>query len=332
MKISVALATYNGEKYIGVQLNSLLTQIRLPDQLVISDDASNDATLDIAENFKRTAPFEVIIYSNTRNIGHAQNFQNAVEECTGDVIAFCDQDDFWKETKLSKIETAFEADRCLHYIISNAELVDQNLNDTGKTLWDKRGFNTSCQVAFLQGKQFYHIVKHNISTGMVTAVRKGAVSKAGPIPSGVSHDMWYIPLMAVLGLPGNIIDDCLVKYRQHSSQLYGVQAQSSCIGNKLRRLRERNTSELIKKIAYYDALLSRASHLMESENVSRKVKNNIDYLQGRLEHLILRDGLGQSSLINKMATISRDTINGNYHEHSNGFISAASDVFAREKK
>ena len=93
LKLSVAMATYNGERFLEQQLLSIARQIRLPDEMVVSDDGSNDGTIDILERFATNAPFPVRIYRNLNPLGYGDNFLKAASLCDGDLIAFSDQDD-----------------------------------------------------------------------------------------------------------------------------------------------------------------------------------------------------------------------------------------------
>lgn len=99
--VSVAMATFNGERFLGEQLDSLARQTLLPLELVACDDGSTDGTLDILRRFQAGAPFPVRIHRNQMRLGAGFNFLNALGRCTGDLVAFCDQDDIWKEHKLS---------------------------------------------------------------------------------------------------------------------------------------------------------------------------------------------------------------------------------------
>lgn len=109
MKISVAMATYNGERFIRAQLDSLAAQTRPPDELIVVDDCSQDRTLEIVTEFLASAPFNVKIYRNAQNLGWSENFLKAISLCTGDWIALCDQDDVWMSTKLSSIHRSIGA-------------------------------------------------------------------------------------------------------------------------------------------------------------------------------------------------------------------------------
>jgi glycosyltransferase involved in cell wall biosynthesis len=99
--ISVAMATYNGERFLQEQLDSLARQTLLPSELVACDDGSTDDTLAILQRFQASAPFPVRIHCNETRLGSGFNFLSALGRCTGDLVAFCDQDDIWKEQKLS---------------------------------------------------------------------------------------------------------------------------------------------------------------------------------------------------------------------------------------
>ena len=130
MRISIAMATYNGERYVREQLESLSAQTRLPDELVVTDDGSTDGTLEILRAFARAAPFPVRVYPGERNLGYTRNFLKAARLCTGDWIAFCDQDDVWLPEKLATIER-YAASGGTLLIVHSAESVDRTLTPTG---------------------------------------------------------------------------------------------------------------------------------------------------------------------------------------------------------
>ena len=108
--ISIAMATFNGEKYLKKQLESLARQTVPPLELVICDDCSSDATVAIITHFASSAPFPVRIYRNEVNLGNSDNFFKAAGLCCGQWIAFCDQDDVWLQNKLARLSLVI--DRC----------------------------------------------------------------------------------------------------------------------------------------------------------------------------------------------------------------------------
>lgn len=137
MKISIAMATFNGERYLQEQLESLRAQTSLPDELVVTDDGSTDETIPILERFRTSAPFPVRIYRNERNLGFADNFLKAARLCTGDWVAFCDQDDVWYPEKLLTVEQLASEQAGVVLVAHASRLVDETLNDVGGT-WPAR--------------------------------------------------------------------------------------------------------------------------------------------------------------------------------------------------
>ena len=95
LRISIAMSTYNGGKYLQEQLDSFLAQTSLPDELVITDDCSTDNTLEIIQAFAAMAPFEVRWEQNEKNLGYTGNFNQALMKTTGDLVFLSDQDDVW---------------------------------------------------------------------------------------------------------------------------------------------------------------------------------------------------------------------------------------------
>lgn len=125
--ISIALAAYNGERYLREQLDSLAVQTRLPDELVVSDDRSTDGTRQVVESFASRAPFPVRLVTNAGKQSHVDNTQNAVMHCTSHYVAKCDQDDVWKPNKVARVAEVFERDPSVVLVQHSAVLVDQDL-------------------------------------------------------------------------------------------------------------------------------------------------------------------------------------------------------------
>jgi hypothetical protein len=129
--ISIALAAYNGERYLSEQLESLAKQTRLPDELVISDDASTDDTVSIVEKFAAHAPFPVKYYRNPERLGWARNFVRTAQLCSSELIAFCDQDDVWLPTKIERC-CAFFLRPDIYLAYHDAVTVDATLVPYGR--------------------------------------------------------------------------------------------------------------------------------------------------------------------------------------------------------
>src|ERR1035438_8052377 len=100
ISVSVAMATYNGQQHIRRQLESLAAQSHIPTELVIVDDRSEDDTQAIIDAFAMTASFPVNVHRNETHLGYRENFMQAASLCRSELIAFCDQDDYWYPHKI----------------------------------------------------------------------------------------------------------------------------------------------------------------------------------------------------------------------------------------
>lgn len=132
MRISVAMATYNGGRFLSEQLESLARQSDLPCELVICDDGSTDETLQVLDRFADHAPFPVRVFHNERNLGFADNFLRAASLCEGEAIAFCDQDDVWLPNKLADTVAAFARDSATVLVLQIAFLCTADLSHKGR--------------------------------------------------------------------------------------------------------------------------------------------------------------------------------------------------------
>ena len=101
---SVCMATYNGQKYLREQIESILCQLSANDELVISDDHSTDSTVDIIRSYGDS---RIKMYANELTKGVTHNFENALNKSKGDIIFLADQDDVWLPNKISKMEKKF---------------------------------------------------------------------------------------------------------------------------------------------------------------------------------------------------------------------------------
>jgi hypothetical protein len=223
MKISVAMATYNGASYLREQLGSMLGQTVLPSELVVSDDGSSDGTLDIIRAFARSAPFEVRILQKTQRLGFSDNFLNAAEACVHDVVSFCDQDDIWLPAKLETGLRRIEQDGSL-LSLHRLSIVDENLCPSGE-IWTQE----------IARDEFYEPLKldpYINGWGNSMMVRRELVhlvprASRPPQPERnhlpLSHDTWIYVLAAALGRVSHIMAPLLL-YRQHSSNAEGVKA------------------------------------------------------------------------------------------------------------
>lgn len=223
--ISVALCTYNGEKYLSKQLESILSQTIVPDEIIICDDNSQDETEHILKEYSDKYPNIIKIFTNDSNLGVTKNFEKAISHCNGDLILLSDQDDYWHKTKVKKQIQAYKKKTpslICHdsYVVSDtSKPIDQH--HSGNTLWTSLSGNHEPLSATNSKTAFDELLRRNFVQGATILIERDFVESILPIPHFWNHD-YYFAVMAALA--GTIYDmgDILLSYRQHSNQEVGV--------------------------------------------------------------------------------------------------------------
>jgi len=221
LRVSVAMCTYNGSRFLPEQLGSIAAQTRLPDELVVCDDGSSDATPQIIEDFASSVAFPVRFFRNSRNLGSTKNFEQAIGLCTGDLIALCDQDDIWLPEKLARQAEMLERDPALGGVFSDAELVDDKSRLIGKRLWQVGFFTAGRQKSFSVGSGASVLLNRNVVAGATLMVRAALRAQWLPIPQPWHHDGW-IAWMLLLYSKLEFDQNQLIRYRLHENQQTGT--------------------------------------------------------------------------------------------------------------
>lgn len=215
--ISVAMCTYNGARYVRQQLESIARQTAAPDEVVICDDASTDRTAQIVETFAAHSAVRVRLIRNTGTLGCTGNFERAIGLCRGDIIVLADQDDIWKPEKLARISETFASNPGAGYVFSDADIVSEQGEHLGFSLWQTLGFEAP---HFIACRQLEMLLKRNLVTGAAMAFRSSLGSVLLPIPAAWSHDYW-IALLGSIFAYGVPISKRLLFYRRHFGQQLG---------------------------------------------------------------------------------------------------------------
>ncbi len=224
MKISVALCTYNGEKYISEQIKSILNQTLEVDEIVICDDNSIDKTKEILTKFASENSCTKLVF-NKKNLGFVKNFEKAISLCTGDFIFLSDQDDIWQNNKVERLTEASNKNPKYSFIFSDADLINEKENDLDNSLFNSVGFNKKLQKRFIEGNHKDILIQQNYITGATLAFRGEIKESIIPFSNNFYHDHWIGLLMSFLDYPGIFITDKLLKYRIHSNQVISVSTE-----------------------------------------------------------------------------------------------------------
>lgn len=223
MKISVALCTYNGERFIEEQLNSILSQTVLPDEIIICDDDSSDHTLGIINSVSKENN-TIKIYVNKPALKTIKNFEKAMELCEGEWIFLSDQDDVWENNKIEKM-ISYATVTNAWLLFSNAKLIDDKGMEIHSSLWEKWGFSLENRMKWKKNiKAFNDLLEYkNYVTGATVLINKRLKRDAIPIsvPYGYYHDAW-LALHASANQKLFFIEDKLIKYRIHKHQQVGI--------------------------------------------------------------------------------------------------------------
>lgn len=223
--VSVAMATWCGAAYLAEQLASIAAQSRLPDELVVCDDRSTDETAAIVRRFAATAPFEVRLEINDRQLGVADNFSRAVSLCHGDWVLLADQDDVWMPHKVEALLEAVTSRPEIGLAFSDAVLVDEARTPLGDRLWSSLGFSRAEQRQVNAGQALRVLLKRNVVTGATAIFRRAWRDLLFPVAPGWVHDGWFALLIAAVA-DCVAVPEPLIEYRQHARQQIGARRRS----------------------------------------------------------------------------------------------------------
>lgn len=218
MRKSVALCTFNGEKYIEQQLESILQQSTKIDEIVVFDDLSTDKTFEILQKFQIQFPQIFKVVQNEANLGYVQNFEKAITLCTGDLIFLSDQDDIWFPNKIKNVEKYFSENQNITVLCHNLNLSESENSE--KNYWKLRNFtpNKTNQQILEQV-----VLEGNIFPGMSMVITKNAQQNYFPLKKMnhlIIHDFELI-IKACKENSFGILNEILSEYRLHDDQNIG---------------------------------------------------------------------------------------------------------------
>jgi glycosyltransferase involved in cell wall biosynthesis len=219
--VSIAVATYNGEKYLTEQLDCLLQQTYPEIEIVVVDDGSKDNTVAIVQQYCSKYP-NITLLMNEQNSGVTKTFERAIQHCNGVFVALCDQDDIWELDKIAVMVAEINTEDAVY---CNSLLVDSNNVSMGKDF--KQVMNLR---SYYSGAPF---LLANCIPGHAMLIKKDFLLRCLPFPTHIYFDRW-ISFCAASNNGVRYIDKQLVRYRQHETNVVGIR--------KLRKNNKRETA------------------------------------------------------------------------------------------
>jgi glycosyltransferase involved in cell wall biosynthesis len=318
-RLSIALCTCNGDRFLGAQLDSIRRQSRLPDELVACDDYSTDDTMAQLEAFAGAAPFAVRVHRNSVRLGTTRNFEQAIALCQGDIIALADQDDVWQPDKLATLAQLFAANPALGLAFSDALLVNEALTPTGQRLWQTLPFPPVQQRRFDQGEGPQLLMRYNVVTGSACALRASLRPQVLPIPAPWEHDAWIGILVASLAETRTVAAPLLL-YRQHGGQQVG--ARQRTLTHEVRAALRRNVTDFERRLTCFQNLAER----LEGLQGQLREPALLEAVRGKIVHSQAQLRLRRASRLARPLLALRELLTGHYHRYGRGLKSFAADA------
>ena len=263
MDISVAMATYNGERYLDAQLESLAEQTRRPAELVVCDDQSTDGTRQVVRAFARRAPFPVVLEVNPRRLHFADNFLKAAGLCTAPLVAFCDQDDVWRPHKLAAVARAVaDTDACL--VAHNCTNVDAEGRPTGSFV--QTTADRTLSGADLHPWGFFYGFSCTFRRSLLdlAPADRRPIDLIDPVRS-LSHDRWVAFLAALHG-HAHVLEEPLADYRRHEHNASGWMRRPRGLARSLEVARHGFGFHLLRQLTVAQGLIAVLRDLLADQS------------------------------------------------------------------
>ena len=265
--IEILLATYNGERFLPEQIESITSQSFKDYNILASDDNSSDCTFEILRSYESVLGEKIkVVQSNTHSA--KENFYNLLDMADAEYIALCDQDDFWESDKLEKslkaiqrLEKRYGKETPI-LVHSDLEIVDENLNSQNKKMSEITGINEAIKYAKKESKYLYtisteksfsrYLVENNI-TGNTVIINKALLDIYKRPEVSFMHDWWLGLIAFTFGKVG-FLNECLVKYRQHENNELGAKNPL-----ELHNIKKRNKKKIREN---YDCMFAQVEEFL----------------------------------------------------------------------
>ncbi|MFA7466950.1 MAG: glycosyltransferase family 2 protein [Desulfotomaculaceae bacterium] len=328
LKISVALCTYNGGRFIEAQMNSILKQSRPPDEVIVCDDGSTDNTVDIVRSIAVKHPGKVWVYKNQINLGCVKNFGQAIQLATGDIIFLSDQDDVWFYDKIKSMSAPFIEDHRIGLVYSDAVITDKSLKPTGETLFGRRK-----NLGISSVRSACQLIKGVGINGCTMAFRSSLKDIILPIYKGWGHDHWIVFIAhAVTGI--RPVGKSLIFYRRHGNNC-GIDPtlEDEWLTRWKNVLQSSGTPVYTGDRQRWEAMCRRLGEIadqLDTEMVNQiRLREFLVECRRRLEFALHRERLKKARRIKRWGPLLWSLFKGDYHRHLRGVKSFLKDVLIK---
>ncbi|WP_040434725.1 glycosyltransferase family 2 protein [Schaalia vaccimaxillae] len=313
MTISVALCTYNGERFIAEQLRSILAQTVPVDEIIIGDDNSSDETLAICESLLTDSGVVFQIRRHRPGLGVRGNFSDAISATTGDVIFLCDQDDVWRNDKVESLLSQRGGAVLLH---TDARLVDGEGQPLGTTLLEELRVSRWEFNNLAAGDALAVLLRRNLVTGATCMVDGNFARAAMPVPDGWIHDEW-LGFLAALGHGLKLIPEPLIDYRQHEHNVIGAKKES--LVQRFHRMLKPDPDDDLRRLTRAS---SAAAYVERTGCGSKTDRSKVVEAAAHQEQRFALP----ANRIARIPLIVREITRGRYSRYSRGWLTAGRDL------
>ncbi len=324
-KISVVVCTYNGERFISQQIESILNQSMPPDEIIISDDCSTDTTVNIINDYAKQNQF-IRFFQSEKNLGFIKNFEKAIGLATGEILFLSDQDDIWFYKKIETMITKFIEHEQVVLIYSDACITDSGLKPTKHTLFERRK-----NLMLDKTRSACMLISGVGINGCTMAFRSSLKDFIFPIKSGWGHDHWiaFIAHAVKSVMP---IDQPLMYYRRHETNA-GNDALLE--GGRLKvwksGINTASLEEYQRDLNRWEVMCQRLHEIMETRSDSWVDCSNLgvflDECERRTELARQRIRIKKKRRFDRLPDVLHLFFSGDYHQYLNGVKSMAKDLF-----
>ncbi len=308
--VAVALCTHNSVRYLAPQLESIGDNAAYLSEVVVSDDASSDATVDMVREFaaRMARSLSVRVIATESVGGTVPNFERALAACTADYVALADHDDVWTADRiprgLAPLGPLVSATPPA-ISFSDARIVDGNGAPTGATLLASMRLTRRERRRIARGDALRVFVRRNVVTGATAIINRPLIGVGLPVEKGWVHDEWFAILAAALG-EVHLVDAPLIDYRIHGANQIGVPPPGPVA--RLRRMLAARESRYERFADRFARLLERLSALDAPEPALALVREKVAFERARARYPRRRVG--------RVLPIARQAVAGRYRRLS----------------